>query len=157
MPRVTSISGHSWANWLNCSSSISHSQPHRKVKVLFTTSSRRGGKKPHVICYSIKCSYLHNLAGFNKTASFHCKTYSDLLHLHFLWETQKVKYTACTEFLDTHLELSSPKIKRSVSFKMQDCFTELSLQILLFFFFTCACLSVFQRRAETSAPPSCHR
>lgn len=40
-------------------------------------------------------------------------------------------------FSDTHLELSSLKIKLSVSFKMQVCFTELPLQILLFPFQPC--------------------
>lgn len=40
-------------------------------------------------------------------------------------------------FSDTHLELSSLKIKLSVSFKLQVCFTELPLQILLFPFQSC--------------------
>lgn len=140
MPRVTSISGYSWANWLNCSSSISHFQPDLKVKVLFSKSSRRGGKKPHVICYSIKCSYLHNLAGFNKTASFHSKIYSNLQHLH--GKKQKRKNM---QLLRHSFRTIISKIKHSVSFKMQVCFTELSLQILLFFFKLCLpqCISVY--------------
>lgn len=59
-------------------------------------------------------------------------------------------------FSDTHLELSSLKIKLSVSFKLQVCFTELPLQILLFPFQPCLA-SAFQITAEAFAPSSCHR
>lgn len=122
----------SWANWLHCSSSTSRFQPDLEVKVLLHTSIKEEKENPHVICYSNKCSYLHNLAGFNTTANLHLKTdYSTSQHLH----GQKQKRENVQLLRHSLRTIISKKL--SVSFKMQVCFTELPLQILLFPFQPC--------------------